>query len=100
MSSLRGSLVTETFPFDGGRSATAYVPPDPPKAVVYAADGGWHTERLAKALEASVERPSTMVVGVHGLADDDGRLLEYVEGFGGKRFEAFERFSLRRCERG
>ena len=92
MSSLRGSLLTETFPFDGGRSATAYVPPDPPEAVVYAADGGWHTERLAKALEASVERSSTMVVGVHGLEDDDGRLHEYVEGFGGERFEAFERF--------
>ena len=92
MSSLRGSLVAETFSFDGGRSVTAYVPPDLPEAVVYAADGGWHTERLAKALEASVKRSSTMVVGVHGLEDDDGRLHEYVEGFGGERFEAFEQF--------
>lgn len=92
MSSLRGSLVTETFPFDGGRSATVYVPPDPPEAVVYAADGGWHTERLAKALEASAERLATVVVGVHGLDDDDGRLHEYVERFGRERFQAFERF--------
>lgn len=35
-----------------------------------------------------------MGVGVHGL-DDDGRLQEYVEAFGGERFEAYERF-LRR----
>ena len=91
MSSLSGSLVTKTFPFDGGRTVTAYVPPDPPGAVVYAADGGWHTERLAGVLEGSAER-STMVVGVHGLDDDDGRLHEYVEAFGGERFEAFERF--------
>lgn len=91
MTSLRGTLVTETFDFDGGRGATAYVPPEPPEAVVYAADGGWHTERLARALENSDTRP-TMVVGVHGLDDDGGRLQEYVEAFGGKRFEAYERF--------
>ena len=91
MPSLNGALVTETFTFDGGRSATAYVPPDPPKAVVYAADGGWHTERLARVLEDSGAR-STMIVGVHGLDDDDGRLHEYVESFGGGRFVAFERF--------
>jgi enterochelin esterase-like enzyme len=91
MTSLRGELVTETFTFDGGRRATAYVPPEPAEAVVYAADGGWHTERLARALEDSNER-CTMVVGVHGLDDDDGRLQEYVEAFGGERFEAYERF--------
>jgi enterochelin esterase-like enzyme len=92
MSSLNGALTTETFAFGGGRSATVYVPPDPPEVVVFAADGGWHTRRLARALESSVEVPSTMVVGVHGLDDDDGRLHEYVEVFGGERFEAFERF--------
>ncbi len=92
MSSLRGELVTKSFTFDGGRSATAYLPPDPPEAVVYAADGGWHTECLARALEDSAERSSTMIVGVHGLEDDNERLHEYVEAFGGKRFEAFERF--------
>jgi len=92
MPSLRGSLVTETFTFDGGRSVTAYVPPLPPEAVVYAADGRWHTEQLAQALEGAVDGPSMMVVGVHGLEDDDGRLHEYVEGFEGERFEAFKRF--------
>ena len=91
MPSLRGVLVTQTFPFDGERRATAYVPPGPPDSIVFAADGGWHIERLAKALEESDER-STVVVGVHGLADEDGRLQEYVEAFGGERFEAYERF--------
>lgn len=92
MAPLRGSLVTETFTFDGGRSATAYVPPGPPDSVMFAADGAWHTERLARTLESSSEEPSTMIVGVHGLDDDDGRLHEYVETFGGERFAAFERF--------
>ena len=39
MSSMVGELVTETFAYDGGRQVTVYVPPDPPKAVVFAADG-------------------------------------------------------------
>ena len=92
MATLRGSLVTEELAFDGGRAVTAYVPPGPADSVVFAADGGWHTERLARALEGSGDGPSTVIVGVHGLDDDDGRLHEYVESFGGERFEAFERF--------
>lgn len=92
MPSLRGSLVTEMLAFDGGRAVTAYVPPAPPDSVVVAIDGGWHTERLAIALERSGGRPSAAIVGVHGLDDDDGRLHEYVESFGGARFAAFERF--------
>jgi len=92
MSSLKGVLATETFTFDGGRSATVYVPPQRPQAVVFAADGAWHTERLARALESSVDASPTMIVGVHGLEDDDGRLHEYVEVVGGERFEAFKRF--------
>lgn len=91
MSSLEGELVTEAFTYDGGRQATAYVPPDRPDGVVYAADGGWHTPGLAEALEAAGSR-STMVVGVHGLDDDEGRLKEYVAAFGAERFDAYERF--------
>jgi enterochelin esterase-like enzyme len=91
MSSLSGSFVTQSLPFAGGRRVTVYVPQDPVEAVVYAADGGWHTERLAGVLEGAAER-STMIVGVHGLDDDDGRLHEYVEAFGGERFGAFEQF--------
>lgn len=92
MSSLRGALVTEAFTFDGHRTATAYVPTGPPESIVYAADGGWHIERLARALEDSTQEFSTMIVGVGGLDDDDGRLHEYVEAFGGERFRGFERF--------
>ncbi len=68
------------------------MPPGPPESVVYAADGGWHTEQLAGALETSAAPSSTVVVGVHELESDDGRLHEYVEEFGGERFEDFERF--------
>ena len=34
-----GKFVTETFDYDGGRLVTMYVPPEPPKAVVFAGDG-------------------------------------------------------------
>lgn len=91
MSSLQGELVHKTFAYDGGRQVTAYVPPCAPDAVVYAADGGWHAVRLAEALEAA-GATSTMVVGVHGLDDDEGRLKEYVAAFGAERFDAYENF--------
>lgn len=84
-------LVTETFDYDGGRSVTVYVPPDPPRAVVYAADGAWHTSALAEAVETSgVLR--TMIVGVHGAPDDDARLQEYSPAFEPARFAAHEAF--------
>ena len=34
-----GELVTERLDYDGGRQVTVYVPPDPPRAVVFADDG-------------------------------------------------------------
>src|SRR5262245_11915222 len=34
-----GELVTETLGYDGGRQVTVHVPPDPPRAVVFAGDG-------------------------------------------------------------
>lgn len=91
MSPTAGQFVTETFGYDGGRQVTVYVPPDPAKAVVFAGDGGWHIARLGAALDAATAR-STMVVGVHGLPDDAGRLKEYVPGFDESRFAAHERF--------
>jgi hypothetical protein len=36
---IAGELVTETLDYDGGRQVTAYVPPDPAEAVVFAGDG-------------------------------------------------------------
>jgi enterochelin esterase-like enzyme len=86
-----GQLVTETFTYDGGREVTVYVPPAPPDSVVFAGDGGWHTSRLGEVLEAA-SAPSTMIVGVHGLADDDARLREYSPAFDADRFAAHEKF--------
>ena len=69
MAPIAGTLVTETLPYDGGRDVTVYVPPEPPEAVVFAGDGGWHTSGLGKRIEAANVLP-TMIVGVHGLADE------------------------------
>lgn len=71
MSPLAGELVTEAFEYDGGRLITVYIPPDPTEAVVFAADGAWHISRLSEVIERA-SGPSTMIVGVHGLPDDDG----------------------------
>lgn len=91
MASILGELVTETLEYDGGRQVTAYVPPKPPEAIVFAGDGGWHISRLSEVLE-DTQAPPTMIVGVHGLPDDDGRLKEYVPGFDAEAFAAHERF--------
>ena len=58
-------LVSEVLDYDNGRQVSAFVPPMAAEAVVYAADGGWHVERLGQALE-DAGIGSTMVVGVHG----------------------------------
>jgi len=90
MSSIAGELITETFEYDGGRQVTVYVPPDPPEAVVYAADGQLIAPWGA-ALEAA-DVPSTVIVGVHRLADETLRLHEYSPGFDPDRFAAHEQF--------
>lgn len=69
-----------------------YVPPDPAETVVFVADGAWHISRLGEALERANASSSTMIVGVHGLPDDEGRLHEYVAGFAPERFAAHEGF--------
>jgi enterochelin esterase-like enzyme len=91
MASTAGELVTEALEYDGGRSITVYVPPDPAEAVVFAADGAWHISRLSEVIDGA-SGPSTMIVGVHGLPDDDGRLKEYVPGFDAECFAAHESF--------
>jgi enterochelin esterase-like enzyme len=85
-----GALVTETFGYDGGRPVTVYVPPDPPEAVVFAADG----QRIARwgGLLETADVPPTMIVGVHGLTDEMPRLHEYSPVFDAGRFAAHERF--------
>lgn len=88
--SMAGELVTETLGYDGGRQVTAYVPPGPPEAVVFAGDGQG-AARWGGSLEAAGLRP-VMIVGVHGLADEALRLREYSPVFDAERFAAHERF--------
>jgi enterochelin esterase-like enzyme len=90
MPTTEGDLVTETFDYDGGRQVTVYLPPDPPEAVVFAGDG----QLISQWGEfvAAAGAPSTMIVGVHRLADETLRLHEYSPGFDPKRFAAHERF--------
>lgn len=97
MRSIAGRIVTETLEYDGGRQVTAYVPPTPPEAIVFAGDGQviapWGT-----VLEAA-DLPPTMIVGAHRLRDETLRIHEYARGestssfaFDHARFAAHERF--------
>lgn len=85
-----GEFVTGTLEYDGGRQVTVYVPPDPPKAIVFAGDG--QRISLWGQLLEKAEVPPTMIVGVHGLADETQRLHEYSPGFEPERFAAHEKF--------
>ena len=85
-----GEFFTETLAYDGGRRVTVYIPSEPPEAVVFAGDG----QRIAqwgRFLEAAAV-PPTMIVGVHGLADETSRLHEYSPVFDAERFAAHEEF--------
>jgi enterochelin esterase-like enzyme len=83
-------LVTEAFDYDGGRKVSVYLPTDPPEAIVFAGDGQL-TAQWGEFV-AAAGLPSTMIVGVHRLADETLRLHEYSLGFDPKRFAAHERF--------
>jgi predicted esterase len=88
---IAGELVTDTLlEYDEGRQVTVYVPPDPPEAVVFAGDGQG-IARWGGFLEAA-DVPSTMIVGVHGLAEEMPRLREYSPAFDAERFAAHEKF--------
>ena len=92
MSPAKGDLVTETFAFDGGRQVTAYVPVDPPQAVIFTGDGqllaAWGEDLQA------AQSPPVMIVGVHRVADEMMRLHEYSPSFDPARFAAHEAFIL------
>jgi hypothetical protein len=100
--SIAGDLVTEALDYDGGCQVTVYRPPDPPEAVVFAGDGQAASQWGGFLDAAGV--PPTMIVGVHGLADETLRLQEYSPAFNAERFAAHERSSSRRwaagCGRG
>jgi len=87
---IAGEFVTETLDYEDGRQVTVYVPPVPPKSIVFAGDGQM-ISRWARFLEAE-DLPSTMIVGVHRAADDTLRLHEYSPKFDPERFAAHERF--------
>ena len=87
---IAGALVTETFDYDGGRPVTVYVPPHRPEAVVFAGDGQ-RISQWGRFLEAA-DVPPTMIVGVHGLTDEQLRLQEYSPVFDAQRFAAHEHF--------
>jgi enterochelin esterase-like enzyme len=90
MASPEGELVTETLDYDGGRPVSVYVPPHPPKAVVFAGDGQLISSWGDFVVAAGA--PSTLIVGVHRLADETLRLHEYSPGFDPQRFAAHEAF--------
>ena len=85
-----GEFVTERFEYDGGRLVTAYLPPDPPEAVVFAGDGQL-ISRWGAVLEAA-DGPPTMIVGAHRAGEETLRLHEYSPRFDARRFAAHERF--------
>jgi len=89
-SSIMGEFVTVTFGYDGGRQVTAYVPPVPPEAVVFAGDGQLVTQWGGLLEVADV--PPTMIVGAHRLDDETLRLHEYSPVFDADRFAAHEKF--------
>ena len=90
MSSIAGEFVVETFHYDGGRQVTAYIPPGPPEAVVFAGDGQLISQ-WGGVLEAA-DVPATIIVGAHRLADETLRLHEYSPGFDPERFSVHEEF--------
>lgn len=89
---LAGELVTETFEYDGGRRVTAYVPPDPPEAIVFAGDGQLISQ-WGDHLEVT-DAPPTMIVGAYRADDEDemARIREYSPSFDADRFAAHETF--------
>src|SRR5215213_3627925 len=91
MSPIAGQLVTETFDYDGGRQVTAFVPSDPPEAIVFAGDGQLIAP-WGELLDGAAGVPPTMVVGTHRLDDEMARLGEYSPVFDAQGFAAHERF--------
>ena len=87
---MAGDLVTDTTEYDDGRQVTAYVPPAPPEAVVFAGDGQL-IPQWGSFLE-SADVPSTMIIGAHRASDETLRLHEYSPSFDPERFAAHETF--------
>lgn len=95
VSPIAGELVTEKFAYDDGRQVSVYLPPTPPKAVVFCGDGQVISQ-WGVYLEAA-DLPPTMIVGAHRTDAEDEmvRIREYSPAFDKKRFAAHERFFVR-----
>lgn len=87
---MMGELISETLDYDGGRGVTVYVPRTTAEAVIFAGDGQ-EVAQWGSLLEAPA-MPPTMIVGVHGLADETQRLHEYSPVFDAALFAAHETF--------
>jgi hypothetical protein len=89
---IAGELVTETFEYDGGRQVTAYVPPEPPEAGVFAGDGQLISQ-WGGYLEAA-DVPPTMTVGAYRTDDADEmvRIKKYSPSFDEERSASHEKF--------
>jgi enterochelin esterase-like enzyme len=83
-------FITEMLEYEGGRQVTVYVPPAAPEAIIFTGDGQG-ISRWGRLLGED-NGPSTMIVGVHRLADETLRLHEYSPGFRPERFAAHEKF--------
>ena len=90
MPSATGEIVTEELDYDSGRKVSVYVPPNPPAACVFAADGQLIAP-WGSSLEAA-DVAATLIVGVHRADDETLRLHEYSPSFAPERFAAHERF--------
>lgn len=89
---IAGELISETFPYDGGRTVTVYVPPEPIEVIVFAGDGQ-SISHWGAYLEAA-DAPPTMIVGAHRTDADDEmvRIREYSPAFDKELFAAHETF--------
>ncbi|WP_354044098.1 alpha/beta hydrolase-fold protein [Devosia sp. UYZn731] len=87
-------IVTERFDYDRGRQVSVYMPPSPPRAIVFSGDGQL-ISTWGRELEV-LRAPPTMIVGVHSTDDKDemARLREYSPGFDAEQFSAHEGFLI------
>jgi pimeloyl-ACP methyl ester carboxylesterase len=87
---IAGELVTETFEYGGGRHVTVHLPPDPARGSRVRGDGQGISHWADTSRVSGV--PSTMIVGLHGLADEMTRLHDYSPAFDPEQFTAHENF--------
>lgn len=85
-----GKFITESFDYDQGREVTVYIPSAPAELIIFCGDGQ-QISKWGKSLETP-DPPPTMIIGMHGLKDEQLRLEEYSPGFNPKRFSAHENF--------